>query len=108
MKETNIKPEAQTLMNLVEYQDGSIVSRTILNKSMGNVTLFAFDAGESLSEHTSSHDALAISIEGGIEISIGNDVHQLATGDILPMPAQVPHALRAIERCKLLLILMHD
>jgi len=75
---------------------------------MGNVTLFAFDKGESLSEHTSPRDALAVAVEGAIEISIRNDTHQLTTGEIIPMPAQVPHALRAIERCKLLLILMHD
>ena len=95
-------------MDLVNYQDGSVVSRTLLNKSMVNVTMFAFDKDESLSEHTSPHDALAISLEGEIEISIGNEVHRLGTGDILHMPAEEPHALHAIERCKLLLILMHD
>jgi quercetin dioxygenase-like cupin family protein len=96
------------LLDLVEYQSGSVVSRTILKKPFGTVTAFAFDAGEGLSEHTASFEALVLVFDGDAEISISGAPHQLKGGDLLRLPAGQPHAVKALSKFKMLLIMLKD
>jgi len=98
--------QALTLADLVAYQDGSIVSRQITKADAGNVTLFAFDAGQQLSEHTAPYDALVHSLDGEAEVSLSGVSHTLAAGQIIVMPANVPHAINATTRFKMLLTMV--
>lgn len=82
------------------------MSRTILQRESGNVTLFAFDAGQGLSEHTAPFDALVLVLEGRAAITIGGQVNEVAAGGVVIMPARVPHALKAIERFKMMLVMI--
>jgi len=91
---------------LVAHQEGSVVSRQITKSDGGNVTLFAFDVGQELSEHTAPFDALVHVLEGQAEIRISGALSILNAGDAIIMPASVPHALRAPVRCKLLLTMV--
>lgn len=94
------------LAKLVEYQPGAVVSRTIVKKTAGTVTAFAFDQGEGLSEHTAPFDALVILIEGAAEISIAGVPHRVSAGQLLRLPASRPHALKAVTRFKMLLVMV--
>ena len=94
------------LSDVVQYQDGAVISRTLVKKSAGTVTAFAFDAGEGLSEHTAAFDALVLVSEGEVEISISGKPHRLRSGDLLRLPANEPLALKAITRLKMLLIMI--
>jgi quercetin dioxygenase-like cupin family protein len=100
--------EASKLTDLVEYQDGSVVSREILRKETGTVTLFAFDEGQGLSEHTTPFDALVYILDGEAEITISGKPHHLKAGDMIIMPANEPHALKAVKRYKMLLIMIRS
>ncbi len=91
---------------LVEYQSGSIVSREILKRNNGKVTLFAFDAGEGLSEHTSPYDALVQILEGEAEITIAGKPNVVREGELILMPANQPHALKALKRFKMILTMI--
>ena len=91
---------------LVEYQSGSVVSRTLIKKSAGTVTAFAFDAGEGLSEHTAPYDALVLVVDGTAEISIAGHVHTVTAGQLLKLPGGQPHAVRAITRFKMILVMI--
>lgn len=94
--------------DLVEYQPGSIVSREILKKTTGKVTLFAFDAEEGLSEHTSPFDALVQILEGEAEITITGKPNRVGEGELLLMPANQPHALKALKRFKMVLTMIRS
>jgi quercetin dioxygenase-like cupin family protein len=94
------------LSDLVAYQEGSVVSRQITKADAGNVTLFAFDAGQELSEHTSPFDALVHVLEGEAEVRIAGQSSLLQAGDAIIMPADVPHAVRAPSRHKMLLTMI--
>lgn len=96
------------LATLMAYQDGAVVSREILRKPTGTVTIFAFDAGQGLSEHTAPFDALVQAIDGQVEVRISGKPYGLAAGDIIVMPAHEPHALKAITRFKMLLIMIRS
>jgi quercetin dioxygenase-like cupin family protein len=96
------------LTELVDYQSGSVVSRTLMKSDGGNLTLFAFDKGEGLSEHTTPHDALVWVMEGRVSISIDENDYSLETGEFIRLPAQVPHAVYAIEKMKMALVLFID
>ncbi|HOD14081.1 MAG TPA: cupin domain-containing protein [Spirochaetota bacterium] len=98
--------EGLELEGLVTYQPGSVVSRTVINRPAGTVTLFAFDKGESLSEHTAPFDALVSVLDGTAEISIAGKSHTLARGGMIVMPAGKPHALRAVEKFKMMLVMI--
>lgn len=98
--------EGFVLENLIDYQAQSVVSKTIIKKSTGTVTLFAFDKGEGLSEHTAPFDAMVYIADGRAEIVLGGEPHQLSKGEMIIMPADKPHALKAIERFKMLLIMI--
>jgi len=100
--------EKLELGGLVEYQEGSIVSRTVLKKETGTVTMFAFDAGQGLSEHTAPFDALVQIIDGEAEIKVASEVFRLASGAAVILPANVPHALTAVRRFKMLLTMIRD
>ncbi|MFC1547182.1 cupin domain-containing protein [Candidatus Neomarinimicrobiota bacterium] len=91
---------------LVEYQDGSVVSRTLIKQEKGTVTLFAFDQDQALSEHTAPFDALVQVLEGSAEITIAGQAHLVQAGQMIIMPANQPHALRAVERFKMLLTMI--
>lgn len=92
--------------DVVAYQTGAVVSRTLLKSPGGTVTAFAFDAGEGLSEHTAPFDALVLMVEGEAEISISASPHRLHTGQLLKLPARQPHAVRAITRFKMFLVMI--
>jgi len=96
------------LRELVRYQDHAIVSQTLVKAKAGTVTVFAFDAGEGLSEHTAPFDALIYALEGDATITIGSSAHTLASGQIIRLPANVPHSVHALTRCKLLLIMIRE
>jgi quercetin dioxygenase-like cupin family protein len=96
------------LAGLVEYQEGSVVSRTVLKKETGTVTAFAFDAGQGLSEHTAPFDALVQVIDGEAEIRVSDEVFHLASGEAAILPANVPHALTAVQSFKMLLTMIRD
>ena len=92
----------------VNYQDGAVVSREIVKKPAGNVTLFAFDAGQGLSEHTAPFDALVQVLEGEAEIIVSGQPHRVRGGEMLLLPAGQPHALQAIERFKMMLTMIRS
>jgi quercetin dioxygenase-like cupin family protein len=91
---------------LVAYQEGSVVSRTLINEQSGSVTVFAFDEGHGLTEHTAPYDALVFAMEGRVEITISGNVFNLNEGEMIIMPANKPHALKALTRFKMLLIMI--
>jgi quercetin dioxygenase-like cupin family protein len=95
-------------VDLVAYQPSAVVSREILKKKTGSVTAFAFDMNQGLSEHTAPFDALVQVLEGSAEISIAGTPHRVGPGELLLMPANLPHALRAVERFKMLLVMIRD
>jgi len=101
-------PEKAALAGYVNYQDGAIVSREIVKKPTGTVTVFAFDAGQGLSEHTAPFDALVQVVEGEVEIHISGKPHRLQGGDVILMPAGQPHALKALGRFKMLLTMIRS
>lgn len=99
---------SQNLADLVEYAADSIVSKTILDKSAGTITLFAFDKGQKLSEHTAPYDAVVQIIDGKAKIVIDNKDHEVSDGEIIIMPADVPHSVAADENFKMLLIMIRS
>jgi quercetin dioxygenase-like cupin family protein len=115
-----MKPNAETkpkgltgaqparLVELVNYQDGAIVSRELVKKPTGTVTIFAFDEGQGLSEHTAPFDALVQVLEGEVEIIISGKPHHLAGGELVLMPAHQLHALKAFTRFKMLLTMIRS
>ena len=102
----NIIGEVGSLNNLVDYQDGSVVSREVIKKEKGSVSLFAFDKGQGLSEHTAPFDALVYIFDGKAEISIAGKAYFLKAGETIIMPANKLHSLKAIDRFKMLLIMI--
>jgi len=93
-------------MNMIDYQEGSIVSKELINKEKGTVTLFAFDKGQGLSEHTAPFDAFVYLIDGKAEITIDGKAHSVTAGGSIIMPANKPHSLKAVERFKMLLVMI--
>ena len=100
------KSQVLNLAEMVNYQEGSVVSRQITKADAGNVTLFAFDKDQGLSEHTAPFDALVHVIEGDAEVTISGTPYQLKTGDAIIMPANEPHALKAMQKFKMLLTMI--
>ncbi|WP_425391126.1 cupin domain-containing protein [Ekhidna sp.] len=97
-----------TLKELVNYADGAVVSKTLTKNKSGNTTLFAFDKGQGLSEHTAPFDAIAQIVDGKCKITIGGKDFELEEGQMILMPATIPHALEAIEPFKMMLIMIKD
>ena len=98
--------QANRIAELVEYHEGSIVSKTVIDKSTGTLTLFAFDKGQGLSEHTAPFDALVYVFDGKAEVTISGKPVQVEQGEMIIMPANQPHALRAIDRFKMMLVMI--
>lgn len=103
-----LKEQAMRLVDLVDYQEGSVVSREIINKKTGTVTLFAFDEGQGLSEHTAPFDALVYLLDGEAEIVISGKVFRLKEGEMVVMPANQPHALKAVKKFKMILTMIRS
>lgn len=101
-----LRSQPATVGALVEYQPGAVVSRILVKQPAGSVTLFAFDEGQTLSEHTVPHDALVHVLDGEAEITIAGQPHRLPAGEAILMPAHEPHAVRAVTRCKMLLTML--
>ena len=100
--------EAVNLAGLVEYAEGGVVSRTLAENKGGTVTLFAFDAEQGLSEHTAPFDALVEVLEGRAELTVGGTAVEAEVGQMVLMPADVPHALKALGRFKMLLTMLKN
>lgn len=98
--------QAVRLIDLVDYQEGAVVSRTIIDKKTGTVTVFAFDEGQGLSEHTAPFDALVYLLDGEAEITISGKTLHLKEGEIVIMPANQPHALKAVKKFKMVLAMI--
>lgn len=98
--------EKFSVIGATAYSDGSIVSKTLVQRKEGTVTLFAFDKGQALSEHTAPYDALVNVTDGEAEVSIAGWPQILRAGESVLMPANVPHALRAVERFKMMLVMI--
>lgn len=102
-EEKILKPES-----IIEYQSGSVVSKTLIKKKSGTLTVFAFDKGEALSEHTAPFDAFVTVLDGKVEIKIGNDFFVLEREEMILLPANIPHAVKAIERFKMTLVMIKE
>jgi quercetin dioxygenase-like cupin family protein len=94
------------LADLVDYQEGSVVSRALIDRDTGTVTIFSFDRGQGLSEHTAPYDALVYLIEGEADITITGKAYRLKTGEMILMPAKEPHALKSVGRFKMMLTMI--
>jgi len=99
---------AQSLIDLLDYQERAVVSRTLIDKETGTVTLFSFDRGQGLSEHTAPFDAMVCILDGKAEITISGNPNILEQGDMIIMPANEPHALKAVEKFKMMLIMIRS
>lgn len=98
--------EAKNIAEAIQYQAGAAVSKEIISKPSGTVTLFAFDKGQGLSEHTTPYDALVMIIDGRADITVAGEKHEVRTGEMLLMPANLPHALKAVEAFKMTLTMI--
>jgi len=104
--DNDLKPIAKDLLNEIEYQPGGIVSKQIIKKTYGNLTLFAFDKGESLTEHTSPFEAVVFIADGEMEITIGGEPYIVNAGQIIKLPPNVSHGLVARQKSKMLLTMI--
>jgi quercetin dioxygenase-like cupin family protein len=100
--------QTHSVLGLIDYQPGGVVSRTLVDSTAGTVTVFAFDQGQGLSEHTAPFDALVFLLEGAAEIVISGEPHTLGAGDMILMPANRPHALKASEKFKMMLVMIRS
>ena len=100
--------KAFTLVNLADYQEGSVVSRTIVDKKTGTVTFFAFDKGQGLSEHTAPFDALVHVVDGEVEITISGQIVYVKSGEMVIMPANKAHSLKAVTPFKMILVMIRS
>lgn len=98
--------KVSNVKDMVTYQDGSIVSKEIIKKPTGTVTIFAFDQDQGLSEHTAPFDAMVYVLDGEVEIIISGEAHHLREGEMIIMPGGKPHALRAVKRFKMMLVMV--
>jgi len=101
-------PTPVDLAGLVAYQPDAVVSRTVLKNASGSLTLFAFDQGQGLSEHTTPHEAAILVLDGAARVTVGSEEHAVGRGSYLPLPAGVPHALHADEAFKMLLMMLRQ
>lgn len=98
--------QVKNLSDLVKYQENAVVSSEIIKKDAGTVTVFAFDKGQGLSEHTAPFDALVNAIDGKAEITISGKLFSVKEGEMIIMPANEPHSLKAVEKFKMLLVMI--
>ncbi len=107
MTDDNV-PKVEFISDLVNYQDGSVVSREIIRKSTGTVTIFAFDKGQGLSEHTAPFDALITILDGEAEVTIAGQAYRMEQGQMVILPANKTHALKALSKFKMLLVMIRS
>ena len=100
------EPKVSSLVDLVSYQDESVVSKTLIKRETGTVTLFAFDEGQELSEHTAPFDALVFVLDGEVEIMISGSPYVLKEGEMIILPVNKSHALKAIRKFKMMLTMI--
>ncbi|OPX61058.1 MAG: Cupin domain protein [Methanomassiliicoccales archaeon PtaB.Bin134] len=105
-KKESILGRVMVTKDLVAYQDGAVVSRTLINKSVGTVTVFSFDQGQGLSEHTAPYDAMVEVLDGEVEVTISGQTQLLKAGEMVIMPANQPHALHGVKAFKMMLIMI--
>ena len=108
MTESLYKAQPVTIEDAIEYASDSVVSKMLIKKDTGNLTLFAFDKGQSLSEHTAPFDAAVLILDGTAEIIIGGKSFPLKAGEFIVMPADIPHAVKASEKFKMLLTMIKE
>jgi quercetin dioxygenase-like cupin family protein len=96
------------MKDFVDYSKGSVVSKTLMDKETGTLTLFAFDEGQGLSEHTAPFDAFVYILDGESEVTIGGEPKIVKTGEMVIMPADIPHSLKATEKFKMLLVMIRS
>jgi quercetin dioxygenase-like cupin family protein len=106
--ELDLRAKILDLGGLIDYQEGSVVSRQVIKKDIGTVTVFAFDTGEGLSEHTAPFDALVYVYEGEGEVTISGDSYTVGDGQLIIMPANEPHSLQARKRFKMMLVMIRS
>lgn len=106
--DTSLNSKVANMASLVDYQKGSVVSRTLIEGKTGTVTLFAFDQGQGLSEHTAPFAALVQIVDGVAEVTLSAKTHLLKAGEMIIMPANEPHALKAISAFKMLLTMIRS
>jgi len=104
----DLRAKVLEVKDLVQYQSGSVVSRQLIKKEVGNVTLFAFDEGEGLSEHTAPYDALVYVYDGEAEVTISGTAFTVSKGQLVIMPADQPHALKAKKSFKMMLVMIRS
>jgi quercetin dioxygenase-like cupin family protein len=104
----SLEGKAVDMNELVSYQDGAVVSRTLIDRKVGTITLFSFAAGQGLSEHTVPYDAFVQIIDGIAEVTIAGKVHQVSAGEFIIMPANIPHSLKAVEKFKMMLVMIRS
>ncbi len=105
-RQESITGQAVTVVDLLQYQPGAVVSRTLVDRPVGTLTIFAFDEGQGLSEHSAPYDVTVQVLDGTVDVTIDGSVHRVAAGQIIIMPANRPHSLRAAERFKMLLFMI--
>lgn len=106
MDEENLPVQTTNLENAIAYQKDSVVSKTIIGKKTGTVTLFAFDAGQGLSEHTAPFDALVYGVDGDAEVTVASKQLVLKKGETVILPANIPHAVKPLGQFKMLLVMI--
>jgi len=102
----NLIGKALTMSDLVAYQDGSVVSKTLIDKKIGTLTMFSFGAGQGLSEHTAPFDAFVQVVDGEAEVIINDETQTVTAGQMIIMPANIPHELKAVKPFKMLLVMI--
>ncbi len=108
MSDTNesLTGKAVAMKELVSYQSGSVVSRTLIDRKIGTITLFSFAEGQGLSEHTAPYDAFVQIVDGTAEVTIDGKPQRVVAGEFIIMPANLPHSLKAVERFKMMLVMI--
>ena len=107
-KQSKQEPEVKNLADMVAYQDGSVVSKQIIKRKAGTVTIFSFDQGEGLSEHTAPFDALVQVLDGEVRIKISGKPYDVKAGEMIILPVDEPHSLKALTRFKMLLTMIRS
>lgn len=105
-RKEELKGRVMVTKDLVAFQDGAVVSRTLINKSVGTVTIFSFDQGQGLSEHTAPYDAMVEILDGEAEITVSGKMQLVKAGEMMIMPANQPHALHGVKAFKMMLIMI--
>ena len=105
---SDLMEKALNVSGIIDYQSGAVVSRTIMENDRGGITLFSFDSGQGLSEHTAPFDAFVYIVEGEAEITIAGNMHKVNNGEMIVMPANKPHSVKASSRFKMMLVMIRE